>query len=63
MYLGLTCLLISVNLFWGTLTGLLLVPCFILFLTYFQIIPEEKAMKELFKDDFERYCQRVRRWI
>ena len=30
---------------------------------HFQIIPEESAMPDLFKDDFLKYKENVRRWI
>jgi protein-S-isoprenylcysteine O-methyltransferase Ste14 len=28
-----------------------------------QIKPEEAALRKLFGEDYERYCQKVRRWI
>ncbi|MFL3007455.1 MAG: methyltransferase family protein [Candidatus Neomarinimicrobiota bacterium] len=43
--------------------GLLFVLLFILYLNHFQIIPEESAMLDLFKDDFLKYKENVRRWI
>lgn len=36
---------------------------FVCFITLFQIIPEEKALEELFPEAFEAYRSKVRRWI
>jgi protein-S-isoprenylcysteine O-methyltransferase Ste14 len=33
------------------------------YITLFQILPEEKAMQDLFGETFEDYKARVRRWI
>jgi protein-S-isoprenylcysteine O-methyltransferase Ste14 len=35
----------------------------LLFITRFQIIPEEAAMEKLFTDEFLYYKKRTRRWI
>ena len=63
MYLGLTSLLAA----WAfalsaplTLIGPFL---FVLFITQFQIVPEERMMKEKFGAAYDDYCGRVRRWI
>ena len=39
------------------------VPLFALYLTRFQIIPEERAMEAKFGDAFRAYRRRVRRWL
>jgi protein-S-isoprenylcysteine O-methyltransferase Ste14 len=63
MYLGMTCLLIAWGLYlsvpwlWG-------VPLlFVLFITRFQILPEERVMAAKFGPAYESYRARVRRWI
>ena len=43
--------------------ALLAVVAFMLYLTRFQIIPEERALAQRFGESFDRYCQRVRRWL
>lgn len=63
MYLGLTGLLFA----WAVLLStpaLLLGPIvFVLFITRFQIIPEERVMRAKFGHEFEAYTNRVRRWL
>ena len=63
MYLGLLLVLSGISTILNPIGGLLFVPIFILYLTYFQIIPEENAMLDLFKDEFLEYKENVRRWI
>ena len=36
---------------------------FVLFITYFQIIPEERVLSKKFGQQFDVYQQRVRRWL
>ena len=63
MYLGLLLILSGISIIQNPIGGLLFVPSFILYITHFQIIPEESAMLDLFKDDFLEYKENVRRWI
>ncbi len=35
----------------------------VLYITEFQIKPEEKALREKFGAEYEDYCRRVRRWV
>ena len=63
MYLGLLLVLFGVSIMLNPIGGLLFLPLFILYLNLFQIIPEEKAMIDLFKDEFLDYKENVRRWI
>jgi len=39
------------------------VVLFVLYITRFQIIPEERVMEEKFGAEFEAYKSRVRRWL
>ena len=63
MYLGLLLVLLGISTILNPIGGLLLIPLFILYLNFFQIIPEENAMVDLFKDEFLDYKKNVRRWI
>tara|TARA_A100001011_G_C14040417_1_gene727568 strand:- start:184 stop:636 length:453 start_codon:yes stop_codon:yes gene_type:complete len=63
MYLGLLLVLFGTSIILNPIGGLLFIPLFILYLNLFQIIPEENAMLDLFKDEFLEYKENVRRWI
>tara|TARA_B100001113_G_scaffold169697_1_gene138812 strand:+ start:128 stop:574 length:447 start_codon:yes stop_codon:yes gene_type:complete len=63
MYLGMALVLGSVAVFFNLTGGIILIALFCAYITKFQIIPEEKAMKDLFSDDFEKYKKVTRRWI
>ena len=63
MYLGLLLVLSGISIIQNPIGGSLFVPSFILYINHFQIIPEESAMLDLFKDDFLKYKENVRRWI
>ncbi len=63
MYLGLACLLAAWAAWLGNFAALLGLPIFIVYMTRFQIRPEERALRELFGDDYHKYRQGVRRWL
>ena len=62
MYLGMSIMLIGFGLFFGAMLTVCLVVMFVLYITVFQIIPEERAMQEKFTD-WNDYCSIVRRWL
>jgi protein-S-isoprenylcysteine O-methyltransferase Ste14 len=62
MYLGMSIMLIGFGLIFGAKLTVCLVVMFILYITVFQIIPEERAMQEKFTD-WNDYCLKVRRWL
>ena len=62
MYLGMSIMLLGFGLIFGAKLTLCLVILFILYITFFQIIPEERAMKEKF-NAWEDYCSKVSRWL
>ena len=50
--------------FWlGNPAGIPVVVLFVLYITHYQIKPEEQALREKFGAAYNVYCQRVRRWI
>jgi len=63
MYLGLAFMLSAWSLWLAAKFGLFLVAAFILYITKFQIRPEEKALKKQFGESYLRYKASVRRWI
>ena len=62
MYLGMSIMLIGFGLIFGAKLTVCLVVMFVLYITVFQIIPEERAMQEKFTD-WKDYCSKVRRWL
>jgi protein-S-isoprenylcysteine O-methyltransferase Ste14 len=63
MYLGLTAVLLGWALFLASAWALLGPLLYVVYITRFQIIPEERALLSLFGRDFSEYQQRVRRWL
>lgn len=63
MYVGFMLWLVAWAVFLGSGWGLLGVVVFVLYMNRFQITPEERALRDLFGDEFRVYEQRVRRWI
>lgn len=63
MYLGMALLLCAWCVYEGGVIACLVVPLFVLYITIFQIMPEEKALESIFKDEFSQYKRRVRRWV
>lgn len=63
MYLGLLLLLAGYALLQGSALTLPVLAFFIAYITHFQIKPEEERLAGLFGEDYQRYRQRVRRWI
>ena len=63
MYLGMTTILGSLALFFNIIGGIIFIILFCVYITKYQIIPEEKVMKNLFKVEFDEYKKTTRRWI
>ena len=63
MYLGFVLLLLAFVVKLANPITLLLVPVFIVYMNRFQILPEERALSELFGETYQHYLQQVRRWI
>jgi protein-S-isoprenylcysteine O-methyltransferase Ste14/GNAT superfamily N-acetyltransferase len=63
MYLAQALLLLGIGIALGDGLGLLLVPCFMFYMTRFQIMPEEQILEMLFGDAYRNYMQRTRRWL
>ena len=63
MYLGMALLLLAWALYLASATALLGPLVFMLYITRFQIRPEERALSARFGGEFASYCARVRRWL
>ncbi len=63
MYVGLVCFLIAWAAWLGSLYSLVFIVVFVLYMNRFQITPEERALTKLFGQDYQDYCQKVRRWL
>ena len=63
MYLGLTVLLLGLAIKFGALSPFLGPLLFVPLLQRFQIRPEEHALRLHFGESYDRYCQRVNRWL
>ena len=63
MYLGMLIILLSIAFKFNLIGGMITSVIFYIFITKFQIIPEEAAMNELFGNEFIDYCKKTRRWI
>lgn len=63
MYVGQALLLAAWVLYLGTWPALAAVPAYVLYITRFQILPEERILAAKFGADFDSYRARVRRWV
>ena len=63
MYLGMLLIIVGFSIIHNLMAVIAIMPLWVIYITNFQIIPEEEAMKILFKEDFLNYCKKTRRWI
>ncbi len=63
MYLGMLFLLVAWALYLAQPPALLGPFAFVLYITRFQILPEERVLAGLFGESFAAYKARVRRWL
>jgi len=63
MYVGVVLALAGWGLRLGDVAALLGVPAFVAWMDRLQIPAEERALRELFGAEYERYCRTVRRWL
>ena len=63
MYLGMLLVLFGWAVFLSNLAALPIAPLFALYITRFQIIPEERVLAEKFGAAFMAYQSQVRRWL
>ena len=63
MYLGMALILLGVACTTGIVSGLLVDPVFMAIIELRFIRPEEQMLRDIFGEEFDTYCARVRRWI
>ena len=63
MYLGMVLVLLAWAVLLASVWSLAGPALFALYITRYQIVPEERALAELFGESFAAYRRRVRRWI
>lgn len=63
MYLGFLLVLVGWCAYLANWAAALLLPGFIMYMTRFQIQPEERALRSRFGPEFDAYCRSVRRWL
>jgi protein-S-isoprenylcysteine O-methyltransferase Ste14 len=63
MYLGMALVLLAWAVYLASVWSLLGPLLFALFITRFQIVPEERVLDRLFGTSFAAYKKRVRRWL
>ncbi|MGB5821528.1 MAG: isoprenylcysteine carboxylmethyltransferase family protein [Saonia sp.] len=63
MYLSMLLVLLAWGLWLGNAFNTVVAAGFVSYMNTFQIIPEEKALGQLFGKDYQQYCVRVRRWF
>ncbi|MBM7034787.1 methyltransferase family protein [Vibrio ulleungensis] len=63
MYLGFLLFLLAFGILLGDIQSLLVVPLFFCYITVFQIIPEERALQDIFGNEYKKYQREVRRWL
>jgi len=63
MYVGLVLCLLAWGLWLGQGLGFMVPVIFIVYMNYFQIIPEERALLASFGEPYGAYLSRVRRWV
>ena len=63
MYVGFAALLLAWAAWLAVPLALLGPALFVAYLTRFQILPEERALRARFGEGFDAYCRQVRRWL
>jgi len=63
MYLGGLIMLLGWAIFLSSALALLFLPAYVLYISRFQIAPEERVLSSLFGQPYAAYQLRVRRWL
>lgn len=63
IYLGDLLVLTALAVWFGNVVNVVLLLLFVWYINRFQIIPEERALENIFGERYVAYCSRVRRWL
>ena len=63
MYLGQAVMLFGWGVFLHNGVGFMAIPAFVLYISRFQIIPEERHLLARFGDEYTTFCQKSPRWL
>ena len=63
MYVGFFLMLLAWSVNMQQLLAVPLLVAFVAYLTRYQIIPEERFLKDKFGNEYIDYCRQVRRWL
>lgn len=63
MYLAMALIVLAWGLYFVEIYSPVFVAVFVLYMTQFQIKPEERALDKVFGESYADYKQKVRRWI
>jgi protein-S-isoprenylcysteine O-methyltransferase Ste14 len=63
MYVGFSLALIAWGIYLSNIASLVLLPAFVIYMNRFQIVPEERHMREKFGEAYLQYQTEVRRWL
>ena len=56
-------ILISISIRFNIIGGIIYISTFIIYITKFQIIPEEEQLKRIFGEKFINYKKKTRMWL
>jgi len=63
MYLSMFLVLLAWVMYMGQLIGLAMLPLYVFAIARLQIQPEERILKEMFGEEYIRYCEKTSRWL
>jgi len=63
MYVGFVAFLFAWTSYLGSVWGIGLIVIYIAYIQRFQIMPEERALTKIFKEEYEQYRMKVRPWL
>ena len=63
MYFGITLVLSGIAVYFGALSSIFAIVLFVAFISKYQIVPEEIALRIKFGESYEHYVRNVRRWL